>query len=61
MESPRFAVCCKSIIGCEICTEEWYKNAEHCPKCRAADARDQLHPVTALNNFLKAFKPLFER
>ncbi|KAF1384195.1 hypothetical protein PFLUV_G00139810 [Perca fluviatilis] len=34
MENPVVAPCCRSLVGCRVCVEQWTTNSLHCPKCR---------------------------
>ena len=64
MEPPViFALCCKTIVGCQRCVDDWYTSAEReavlsksCPACRGDRGYSQ---TVRLNNLLKGVQPLF--
>ena len=57
-----FTNCCKMIIGCKTCVDEWYKNgmnlARNCPLCRAEMGATEVVEIKGLDDFLKAIKPI---
>ena len=59
-----FARCCKSIIGCEVCINTWYRGEDgisrNCPRCRTERALPETMRLLGLDEFLKAIKPLID-
>ncbi|KAK2907414.1 hypothetical protein Q8A67_006399 [Cirrhinus molitorella] len=35
MDNPVFTSCCRSIVGCQACVQQWMANSTQCPKCRS--------------------------
>ena len=65
MEAPIiFAKCCKSIIDCQNCVDQWYRGEEgqtrSCPKCRTELAFVETSRVVGLEEFLQAIGPLID-
>ena len=65
MEGPViFARCCKTLIGCQKCVDQWYRGedgqARSCPKCRAERAFVETSRLVGLDEFLQAIGPLFD-
>lgn len=52
--------CCKSIIGCERCVNEWYSGPEAltktCPSCRAERGYSETMMLRGLDRFLQEVK-----
>ncbi|XP_041843898.1 uncharacterized protein LOC121641678 [Melanotaenia boesemani] len=59
VDKPMFSTCCRSLIGCRRCIEEWSNIHTHCPKCRAVDLEDRIHEVAGLSEALAPFERLF--
>ena len=38
MDKPRFAPCCKRIVGCLQCINQWFENHSTCPHCSTSGA-----------------------
>lgn len=57
-----FARCCKRIIGCQTCIDQWYQGAEgtsrSCPICRFERAFTETTVLRGLDDFLQAITPL---
>ena len=57
------AKCCKSIIGCEQCTDRWYSGdnglTKRCPLCRADRGFAETMRLNGLAGFLKAMGDVF--
>ncbi|CAL8397726.1 unnamed protein product [Boreogadus saida] len=34
MTQPMFSSCCRTLVGCKFCVDEWKKTSDHCLKCR---------------------------
>lgn len=58
-----FARCCKRILGCERCVEQWYEGNEgrskRCPLCRSERAYSETARILNLDDFLTSIAPLF--
>ena len=56
--------CCKSIIGCEACTNQWYSGDEvltiSCPTCRAIRGYAETVRLHSIDNLLVAFQDLVD-
>ena len=37
MKEPIFASCCRTILGCSSCVEQWQVSHTYCPNCRGGD------------------------
>ena len=59
------AKCCKSIIGCEECTDKWYSGdnglTKRCPLCRADRGFAEIMRLNGLAGFLQAMSDVFSR
>ena len=57
-----FARYCKTIFGCQLCVNTWYRNEEGqqrtCPNCR--EARAYVDTFNGLDDFLTGISPLLE-
>ena len=57
-----FAQCCKSIIGCQICIDTWYRGddgiTQKCPLCGTGHALPETMRQHGLDDFLHAIKPI---
>lgn len=54
--------CCNVLIGCSICTNEWFSGDggldKSCPNCREPRGYAQTFQFKGIDDFLKAFKKL---
>lgn len=59
-----FGRCCKSMIGCQLCTDQWFRGEEGlmqaCPKCRAERAYTETCAFKGIDDFLLAIRPLVQ-
>ena len=59
-----FGRCCKSIIGCQECTDTWYRGedgmAKSCPRCGIPRALPDTMRLHGLDDFLQSVKPLVD-
>nr|XP_024661071.1 uncharacterized protein LOC112436095 [Maylandia zebra] len=56
IEDPVFSLCCRSIIGCKTCVEQWQETSQHCAKCRESNNGVlQITGLTAAFSVLKSF------
>ena len=57
-----FARCCKSIIGCQVCVDRWFRGEEGinkpCPLCGTPRALPETMRLHGLDDFLTAIQPL---
>ena len=58
-----FAKCCRRVIGCEKCTNEWYSGTnattKPCPYCRGERGCAETVRICGLDEFLVGIKTLF--
>lgn len=58
------AKCCRIIIGCEECVNNWYSGSEAltktCPSCRAERGYSKTMIVRGLDNFLKEVRKVIQ-
>lgn len=54
--------CCNVLIGCSICTNEWFSGDggldKSCPNCREPRGYAQTFQFKGIDDFLKGFKKL---
>ena len=59
------AKCCKSILGCESCTNNWYSGPDAmtktCPLCRAERGFTETMILNGLHDFLRILSEVFSR
>ncbi|CAL8310906.1 unnamed protein product [Gadus morhua 'NCC'] len=56
MTQPMFSSCCRTLVGCTFCVEEWKRTSDHCLKCR--DDLPIYTEVAGLSAALDALKSL---
>ncbi|XP_033974344.1 uncharacterized protein LOC117472986 [Trematomus bernacchii] len=56
MTGPMFSSCCRSIVGCRLCVEEWRITSPQCLKCR--DQEPVYTQVAGLSAALDALRAL---
>ncbi|XP_051784488.1 uncharacterized protein LOC127527993 [Erpetoichthys calabaricus] len=59
IEEPVLSWCCRSIIGCKTCVEQWLETSQHCAKCR--EANNGVIEVTVLTAAFSVLKSFFYR
>jgi len=52
--------CCKSIIGCKTCVEQWQETSNYCAKCRGNSTHSNVFVVNGLAETFSVLKSLFE-
>ena len=55
-----FSRCCKFMIGCEHCIDQWYEKSRTCPRCRAERGFTETCRINGMDEFLKGIKKLDE-
>ncbi|XP_034736349.1 uncharacterized protein LOC117949883 [Etheostoma cragini] len=60
IEEPVFTLCCRSIIGCKTCVEQWQETSVHCAKCRENTAGNNILQVNGLSEVFSVLRSLFE-
>uniref|UniRef100_A0AAV2JJ29 RING-type domain-containing protein n=1 Tax=Knipowitschia caucasica TaxID=637954 RepID=A0AAV2JJ29_KNICA len=60
MEEPVFTLCCKNLIGCRECIEQWQQNSPHCAKCRQITEVRSTFQVHGLSDALGVLKAISE-
>ncbi|KAF1394354.1 hypothetical protein PFLUV_G00025680 [Perca fluviatilis] len=58
MKDPVFAECCRSLLGCRGCVDQWKQNQGYCPKCRGPAFDVHGHSVVGLDEALAALQLL---
>lgn len=57
-----FARCCRKILGCQVCTDTWYRQdddmARTCPMCRAERAYSDTTTLRGLDDLLRGLVPI---
>ncbi|XP_052390753.1 E3 ubiquitin-protein ligase rnf8-A-like [Carassius gibelio] len=56
MENPVLTSCCRSIVGCKLCVNQWEATSAQCPKCRSEEYH--VTEVAGLSSALDAIKNL---
>jgi hypothetical protein len=56
MRRPIFAVCCKSLVGCNDCIERWTTDHPTCPKCRREQMRANGHLAVGIDDALESLQ-----
>ena len=55
-----FSRCCKYLIGCETCIDQWYEGeggrSKTCPRCRAERGFTETCRLNGIDNFLLSLK-----
>lgn len=54
LEKPMFATCCRTLIACKPCLDQWYRMGTKCPKCRAHKAKDMAFEVVGIGDAINA-------
>ncbi|XP_077091495.1 uncharacterized protein LOC143742497 [Siphateles boraxobius] len=57
MENPVFISCCRSIVGCKLCVNQWGATSTQCPKCLSEEY--DITEVAGLSSALDAIKNMF--
>ena len=54
--------CCRQVLGCAACLEQWFINNNSCPHCRADNANVGTNKVltTAFDELLEKTRSLFD-
>jgi hypothetical protein len=60
MIRPVFATCCKSLLACHGCLEDWLASHDTCPKCRQPDANLLCHVVAGLDEAMDALSAVIQ-
>ena len=60
-----FARCCKRLIGCEECVDEWYRGGDnpqtlikYCPQCRTERAYSESCRIYGIDDFLQGMRKI---
>ena len=54
LDKPMFATCCRTLIACKPCLDQWYRMGTKCPKCRAHKAKDMAFEVVGIGDTINA-------
>ncbi|KAL7400249.1 hypothetical protein ABVT39_009212 [Epinephelus coioides] len=60
IDEPVFTECCRSIIGCKTCVEQWQLTSVHCAKCRGNTEGSNIFEVNGLSEAFSVLRSLFE-
>lgn len=55
---PIFARCCRNVLGCATCVDEWFKRESTCPLCRNDRALPDTSTINGLDEFIEAISNL---
>lgn len=56
IEEPMLSLCCRTIIGCKKCVEQWKEASSHCAQCRKVNSSViEVAGLTAAFSVLKSF------
>ncbi|KAK9537991.1 hypothetical protein VZT92_005556 [Zoarces viviparus] len=56
MDNPVVAQCCRSVIGCRVCVDQWTATTPHCPKCRDVDFINRSFALTGMGDIIDALR-----
>lgn len=54
MQQPLFATCCRALIACKSCMDEWIRIHTTCPKCRHVIIDGIFLPAGGLHEVIRA-------
>lgn len=57
---PIFATCCRSLIGCKLCVDQWMATASQCLKCREEDLSNNVFVAAGLSEALLALSDIIK-
>lgn len=60
IEVPVFTQCCRSMIGCKTCVEQWQETSVHCAKCRGNTTDNNIFEINGLSETFSVLRSLFE-
>ena len=59
-----FSKCCRSLLGCAACTDEWYSGPtglmKNCPNCSTERGYAETIRITGIDDFIECVWPMFE-
>jgi hypothetical protein len=58
IKKPVVSSCCKSLVGCRRCFDEWYATSAKCPKCNSDDGRAGRINLCGLDDTFELLWPL---
>ncbi|XP_056270262.1 uncharacterized protein LOC130193638 [Pseudoliparis swirei] len=56
MDEPVVAQCCRSLIGCRVCIDQWSATSTHCPKCRDEEFSSNYFAITGMGEVVDVFR-----
>ncbi|XP_056606974.1 uncharacterized protein LOC130424974 [Triplophysa dalaica] len=54
IDQPVFATCCRSLIGCKLCVDQWMATSSQCLKCREEALSNHIFLAAGLSEALLA-------
>ncbi|XP_057208894.1 uncharacterized protein LOC130565819 [Triplophysa rosa] len=60
IDQPVFATCCRSLIGCKLCVDQWMATASQCLKCRGEDLSNNVFLAVGLSEVLLALSDIIK-
>ncbi|XP_059183660.1 uncharacterized protein LOC131962686 [Centropristis striata] len=56
MKHPMASSCCRSLIGCQVCIEQWVNHEPSCPKCRDVEFGAKMFVLTGIEDTISILK-----
>ncbi|XP_041824754.1 uncharacterized protein LOC121648102 [Melanotaenia boesemani] len=56
MRNPVASSCCRGLIGCQVCIDQWVAHEPSCPKCRDADFVTKMFEMTGMEETVQLLK-----
>ena len=57
--SVTVSACCRQVLGCSTCTDQWFAENNRCLHCRAGNAQEKTIELNCLLNVLNLPRELF--
>jgi len=58
IKKPVVSSCCRSLLGCKDCCDQWFIGSSRCPKCSSDTGRDGRIDVCGLDDTFQMLLPL---
>ena len=56
MDNPVVTQCCRSLIGCRVCVDQWTATNTHCPRCRDEAFEEKQFSITGMGDVIDILK-----